>query len=247
MTFVHPTTSSTFYSAMLSNFLNILVILHPLFHIASGSLSSKPDATACPEFRESLQAVKLVFHDAAIPGDLKIDFEPQALLNIAWPPPDPETEPVYTYPGRHLLDNVTFATPTFTATGLHDDNQGPFVIIMLAPDVPASEKPSLREFIGSDFYVTHRRGKGGSVLVNQTVAVAQWRRPHPPRTSPEQRYVFLMYDQPPTFNSTLNLDNTTFRNFDVVDYAVRNGLGDPIAGTFMYIESNASCWRDGCT
>ncbi|KAF9053219.1 phosphatidylethanolamine-binding protein [Panaeolus papilionaceus] len=120
--------------------------------------------------------------------------------------------------------------------------KGPFVIVMFDPDVPATEKPSIRDFIGSDFYVDRQ----SSVLKNRTAAIASWRRPSPPRRSQQERYVFLMYKQPLTFNNTVNLDNTTFRNFDVADYALKNGLSLPIAGTFLNIESNASCWRDGC-
>ncbi|PPQ99236.1 hypothetical protein CVT24_009255 [Panaeolus cyanescens] len=230
---------------MLLNFLNVSLAVSGLLHAAGGTPSSKTSTSSlCPGSQESLDSVKLVFNDARIPDDVKIEFQPQALLNIAWPSPDYETGPTYTYPGRHLRDNLTYTTPMFSATSLPNDKHGPFIILMFTPDVPATEKPSIRDFIGSDFYVTH--GTGGA-LVNQTTPVANWRRPLPPRISQGQRYIFLMYDQPPTFDGPTSLGNTTFRNFDIVDYAVRNGLGDPVAGTFVYIESNASCWRDGCT
>ncbi|KAF9053217.1 hypothetical protein BJ165DRAFT_848877 [Panaeolus papilionaceus] len=52
------------------------------------------------------------------------------------------------------------------------------------------------------------------------------------------------HQQPGGFNHHHHLINT--RHFNLTKYARHRDLGDPIAGTFAYIESKVSCWSDGC-
>ncbi|KAF9053220.1 phosphatidylethanolamine-binding protein [Panaeolus papilionaceus] len=115
---------------------------------------------------------------------------------------------------------------------------------MLDPDAPTPEQPtskSNRHFIGCNYYQTW----GDHVLRNTTQPPSRWYRPLPLPNSREHRYVFLVYSQPKSFDWTIIYERSTHEHFDIAAYAEQNKLGNPIAGNFFWIESNASCWREG--
>ena len=50
------------------------------------------------------------------------------------------------------------------------------------------------------------------------------------------RYVFLLFAQPPAFNSQTELNATTsIQNFNISQFAIDVGLGNPLGGTFMRV------------
>jgi hypothetical protein len=54
-------------------------------------------------------------------------------------------------------------------------------------------------------------------------------------------YVFLIFNQPPGFDSqTLVTPNTSISNFNLSSFAAATGLGAPIGGTFMLVAPDPS-------
>ena len=49
-------------------------------------------------------------------------------------------------------------------------------------------------------------------------------------------YIFLLFEQPRGFNQqTLVNASTSIANFNISQFAIEVGLGNPIAGTFMMV------------
>lgn len=91
------------------------------------------------------------------------------------------------------------------------------------------------------------------VLVNATAAANDFRGPNPPAGSGPHRfvilpclenskvltgsarYVFLLYVQPAGFEYSF-LDLADRAGFNLSGFAVRTGMGDPVAGTYFLTE-----------
>ena len=55
------------------------------------------------------------------------------------------------------------------------------------------------------------------------------------------RYVFFLFNQPDGFNDqTLVNSTTSIANFNISQFAIDVGLGDPIGGTFILVGPDAS-------
>ncbi|KAF9499051.1 PEBP-like protein [Pleurotus eryngii] len=181
----------------------------------------------------SLSAVKKVFDDANIPSDLSIKFSPRALLEVSLP--QTVGDAITLSAGIQLPRNATAGPPSFRIIGAR--SRGPFVIAAVDPDAPTPQTPTasqIRHFLGGNF--TRFR----DTLTNSTPAVSEFRQPTPPAGSPAHRYIFLLFNQPPGFESQTTVTPTTSISlFNISSFAETVGLGNPIAGTFMLVAPDA--------
>ncbi|KAF8644431.1 hypothetical protein AX16_008490 [Volvariella volvacea WC 439] len=182
----------------------------------------------------SLSAVKQAFDKANIPTNLAINFNPQALLQVSLP--QPSAREITLSAGVQLLRNQTAGPPTFSVTGAAQTGLGPFVIASVDPDAPTPQNPTnaqIRHFLGGNFFLSSDRG---GLLSNSTPAISGYRQPTPPAGSDAHRYIFLLYKQPAGFNQqTIVTPSTSIAGFNISNFALRVGLGDPIGGTFMLV------------
>ncbi|KAL0960897.1 hypothetical protein HGRIS_005906 [Hohenbuehelia grisea] len=179
----------------------------------------------------STRAVKRAFDTADIPADLAITFNPSALLEVTFPQ---TSGPAITlHAGIQLPRNATAGPPTFSVLGA--SSRGPFVVAAVDPDAPTPQTPTnaqIRHFLGGDFTTASLSG----ALRNSTAAVSAFRQPTPPAGSDPHRYIFLLFNQPPGFESqTVVTPTTSIALFNISAFASQVGLGNPIAGTFMLV------------
>ncbi|KAJ7643973.1 PEBP-like protein [Roridomyces roridus] len=177
----------------------------------------------------SIADVEEAFVAANIPEDLHITFEPTALLEVSLPQ---ATGSLITLKaGIQVPQNDTAGPPTFQVVG--DVGQGPFVVAAVDPDAPTPQAPTvaqIRHFLGGNF------NNEGGLLVNSTPAISEFLQPSPPAGSDAHRYVFLLFHQSAEFASqTLINGNTSIENFNISAFAAAVDLGNPIAGTFMFV------------
>ncbi|RXW17741.1 hypothetical protein EST38_g8115 [Candolleomyces aberdarensis] len=95
----------------------------------------------------SLSDVTKAFKDAKIPGDLSINFDPQALLDVTFP--QESGKPITLKAGVQLPRNATKGPPNYRLRGLR--YPGPYVIASVDPDAPTPENPSvaqIRHYLG---------------------------------------------------------------------------------------------------
>ncbi|KAG6877102.1 hypothetical protein C0993_010244 [Termitomyces sp. T159_Od127] len=182
-----------------------------------------------------LAVVKQAFEDASIPTDLFINFDPSALLEVTFP--EPGSQPITLHAGVQLPRNATAGPPEF---GVIDDvGEGPFVVATVDPDALTPQDPSeaqIRHFLGPNFFVKCLPGDNVHTLVNRTPAISEFLQPTPPAGSDAHRYIFLLFNQPVSFNAqTLVTPTTPIELFNISAFAAATGLGDPIAGTFMLV------------
>jgi hypothetical protein len=211
----------------------------------------------------SLRVVKKRFNEADIPDDLDISFKPKTLLEVTFPQTG-ITPPLHVHAGGEYDKNETSAIPYYSvlfppsppksgyrpspATQIPILNAeigvGPFVLALLDPDAPKPEDPKnaqYRHFLGANFWMG-TPGEVGLQLLNTTPAITEWTKPAPPDGSDSHRYVFLLYHQPIGFNDQKEVTSETSRGkFNISEFAEKTKLGEPIAGTFMFVGPD----RDG--
>ncbi|TFK69553.1 PEBP-like protein [Pluteus cervinus] len=178
----------------------------------------------------SLNEVVRAFTTANIPTNLNIRFNPTSLLQVDFP--QSASRPVAIHAGIQLPRNQTAGPPLFSADQI--TSRGPFVIAAVDPDAPTPQAPTasqIRHFLGGNFFI-----KDDGVLANNTPAVSNYLQPTPPAGSPAHRYIFLLYNQPSTFNQqTIITPSSPIQSFNISQFAISVGLGNPIAGTFMLV------------
>ncbi|KAJ3483642.1 hypothetical protein NLI96_g6171 [Meripilus lineatus] len=178
-----------------------------------------------------------------IPNDANLDFNPNFILDVTFPQAEGGSVPLSA--GMTLPRGETAIPPIFNlvvpnAKCEADD----FVLAMVDLDAPTPQSPTsaqIRHFLGGDFHFAPL-GKGGAVtFVNSTPAISQYRQPTPPAGSDPHRYVFLVFNQPSGFDEqTVVTPTTSIANFNISDFAIEVGLGNPIAGNFMLVGPVAS-------
>ncbi|KAG6856726.1 hypothetical protein H0H87_001326 [Tephrocybe sp. NHM501043] len=172
-----------------------------------------------------------------IPKALGIDFKPLFLLEVLFP--QLRGGYVTLHVGDHLPQNVTVGPPIIQIIGY--PSHGPFIVMMLDPDVPTPQDPSLaqfRHFFGTDYFVGKGTGRLQAVhtLSNTSTPITPYSQPTPIPGSDPHRYTFLLYEQPPGFaNQSLLIPTTPATLFNISSFANATGLGAPIAGTFMLV------------
>jgi len=180
----------------------------------------------------SLKAVKAAFDATNLPAEIFITFDPTVLLEVTFP----ETgAPITLHAGENVPRNDTVGPPTFRVVG--DAGNGPFVVAAVDPDAPTPQDPTsaqIRHFLGGNFFA--KKLETGSLLVNVTPAISEFRQPTPPAGSDAHRYTFLLFKQPLGFNQqTLVTPATPISLFNISAFAEAVGLGNPIGGTFMRV------------
>ncbi|KAJ8518289.1 hypothetical protein ONZ45_g4627 [Pleurotus djamor] len=182
-----------------------------------------------------LGQVRAAFANANIPEDLSITFNPSTLLEVSLP--QASGSPITLHAGVQLPRDSTAGPPSFSLVGT--TSRGPFVIAAVDPDAPTPQTPTasqIRHFLGGNFFKT---GLGNAIL-NTTAAVSGFLQPTPPAGSPAHRYVFLVFNQPPGFDTqTIVTPSTSISLFNISSFAEQVGLGAPIGGTFMLVAPNA--------
>ncbi|KAF9562555.1 hypothetical protein CPC08DRAFT_633932, partial [Agrocybe pediades] len=111
------------------------------------------------------------------------------------------------------------------------------------PDAPTPQNRSfslVRHSLGSNFY-TVKGSRHQQMLSNTTEAISPYHGTRPIRSSGPHRYIFLMYNQLPDFNSQTVVTNTTSRfYFNLSSFTFETGLGQPLGGNFMLVGPDAS-------
>ncbi|KAJ7726686.1 phosphatidylethanolamine-binding protein [Mycena maculata] len=104
---------------------------------------------------------------------------------------------------------------------------------MVDPDAPTPQNPTFSELchlLGGEFY------NHGGHLVNATPAVSEFVQPAPPAGSDAHRYIFLLFKQSCAFvHQQLINASTSILSLNISQFASAVELGDPLAGTFMYV------------
>ncbi|KAI5121061.1 hypothetical protein M0805_008577 [Coniferiporia weirii] len=192
----------------------------------------------------SLREVEAAFERANVTEVAEITFNPSVLLEVAFPQasgPD-----VLVHAGVQLPRNDTAIPPVFGvqhSTSTHSIS-GTFVVAMVDLDPPTPQMPTeaqIRHFLGGNFALGRPDARGLSLLSNSTPALSDFLQPTPPAGSDPHRYVFLLFQQPPNFNSQTEVNATTsVENFNISQFALDVGLGNPLGGSFMLVGPDPS-------
>ncbi|KLO17322.1 PEBP-like protein [Schizopora paradoxa] len=219
---------------------SLLSIAVTITLISSSTLVSAQDT--------SLAEVKAAFAKADVPEDAHITFEPNTLLEVAFP--QASGRPVLVNAGKQLQQPQTAIPPRFgikspTASQLHQT----FVVSMIDLDAPTPQNPNvsqIRHFLGSNFHIDTESARanrlserfGVGMLVNSTEALSGFLQPTPPAGSDPHRYVFLLFEQPAGFNEKVGQfvnASTPITDFSIATFAKQVGLGNPLGGSFMLV------------
>jgi len=191
----------------------------------------------------SLKVVKDAFDSAKIPEHAYLNFEPITLLQVTFP--QSESSPVLVSAGDQLERNQTGIPPLFGLRHAYSlSASGKFVLAIVDLDPPTPQEPTkaqVRHYLGGNFEVAGKSDAAGvALLSNSTPALTEFRQPTPPAGSDPHRYVFLLYKQPEGFNDQTEVNSTTpAQNFNVSQFALDVGLGDPLGGTFILVGPEA--------
>ncbi|KAG5634815.1 hypothetical protein H0H81_000618 [Sphagnurus paluster] len=199
---------------------------------------------------DTLKSVQDAFNAANIPANLRITFNPSFLLGVSFPSGASVSSPGVQlsvagkfHPLSHAHPHTYADAPTATAkepslflTGASAaDLGGPFVAIMVDPDAPTPQNPTIaqiRHLVAPDLAASAK----SSQLTTATAPISAYIPPGPPAGSPAHRYIILLYKQPPGFkNQKLITPSTGVTNFDVGAFAAATGLGNPVAGNFFRV------------
>ena len=125
---------------------------------------------------------------------------------------------------------------------------------LVDPDAPTPQNPTaaqVRHYLGGDFRIQTVNGVG--LLFNDTPALSEYRQPAPPNTSDPHRsvphvefrchylyifrhsYTWLLYLQSSDFPANIS---TNILNFNISEFALQFGLGQPLAGNYMTVSTN---------
>ncbi|KAH8114695.1 PEBP-like protein [Phellopilus nigrolimitatus] len=193
-----------------------------------------------------LETVKTAFEKANITEAADITFNPIVLLEVSFPQasgPD-----VLVHAGVQLPRNQTAIPPVFgvqssafTRSVAASDS---FVVAMVDLDPPIPQAPTeaeIRHFLGGNFALERPNAGGLSLLANSTPALSEFLQPTPPAGSDPHRYVFLLFEQSPGFNTQTEVNATTsVENFNISQFALDVGLGNPLGGSFMLVGPDPS-------
>lgn len=98
--------------------------------------------------------------------------------------------------------------------------------------------------MNTGFKATKQSVAGGNVLlVSSEKGPATYMGPGPPASDTiAHRYTQLLFKQPSNFKASASaFTNTQARiGFDIVDFAKKNELGEPMAGNFFMVDGRAS-------
>ncbi|THH04117.1 hypothetical protein EW145_g5758 [Phellinidium pouzarii] len=187
----------------------------------------------------SLRTVKVAFDNANIPEDADLIFDPTALLEVSFP--QAASLPVDLIVGERLFRNQTAIPPIFGIqnSAFSSAVKETFVVAMVDLDAPTPQAPTnaqIRHFLGGNFALERPDAHGVALLTNSTPALSEFKQPTPPAGSDPHRYVFLLFEQSPGFNEQADVNTTTpISNFNISQFALDVGLGNPLGGTFMLV------------
>ncbi|KAF5347065.1 hypothetical protein D9758_011655 [Tetrapyrgos nigripes] len=186
----------------------------------------------------STETMKQAFGDAAIVPDVLGQFEPEAVLSVAYNPA--EDHPVYVVSGGNLTGNETSFMPSFWLT-FQDMSllNSTFIITMIDPDAPSPQNRSLsqvRHLVLADVHINGSASEGTvtAQLTNSSAALSEYLAPAPPAGT--HRYIFLLWKAPGGFDKSAVASsfNPVPTGFNVSEFAETFGLGSPVAGTFFF-------------
>jgi len=187
----------------------------------------------------SLVAVKQAFDKADIPSRATIAFDPDTLFEVAFT--QPSGPPVKVKAGIQLQRPQVAIPPSFGIPAAFPAARsgGKFVVAMVDLDAPTPQQPNvsqIRHFLGGDFTPLRPNAAGVALLSNSSPALSEFQQPTPPAGSDPHRYVFFLFEQSRAF-ATQKLINTTtpITSFNISQFALEVGLGQPLGGTFMLV------------
>ncbi|KAI5121060.1 hypothetical protein M0805_008576 [Coniferiporia weirii] len=192
----------------------------------------------------SLRTVKAAFDNANIPEDANFIFNPTALFEVSFL--QAASPPIHVTAGVQLARNQTAIPPTFgiQRSAFSHNVGGNFVVAMVDLDAPTPQAPTnaqIRHFLGGNFALERPDARGLALLTNSTPALSEFQQPTPPAGSDPHRYVFFLFEQSPGFNKQTEVNSTTpISNFNISQFALDVGLGNPIGGTFMLVGPDPS-------
>ena len=141
---------------------------------------------------------------------------------------------------------------------------------MVDLDPPTPQAPTeaqIRHFLGGNFNLGRTNSRGVQLLSNSTPAISEFLQPTPPAGSDPHRYyhyfntisisylcvwiwlilfryVFLLFQQPAGFNQQMEISAVTpIENFNISQFAIDVGLGNPLGGTFIRVGPDSSEWK----
>ncbi|EMD39700.1 hypothetical protein CERSUDRAFT_121915 [Gelatoporia subvermispora B] len=135
----------------------------------------------------------------------------------------------------------TGVVPQFAISANMSSPSG-FVVTAVDLDAPFRDDPALAQwihFIGGGFMPELADPGADVVMLSSTVdPVMSWADPNPQGIQ-AHRYVFLLWEQSPQFESQKVVKPDQFRGlFNTSKFAEEVGLGSPIGGTYMLVASN---------
>ncbi|KAF8609940.1 PEBP-like protein [Ceratobasidium sp. AG-I] len=188
--------------------------------------------------RPSLKEVKTLFKEAKIVPDLLPVFKPSSLLYLTYGNSSLRSAAGLVLPGKKFAKDVTEDKPEISLEG--PGWPGAYVFFLLDPDAPSRSDPKwaqVRHMFAGNLTVSDKWGPvpNSVVLKNLTGAVNDYMPPAPPAGTGPHRYVALLYAQPRDFDYSF-LNTTARKGFNLTEFAVRSGLGTPLAGTFLTVK-----------
>ncbi|KAH9939983.1 phosphatidylethanolamine-binding protein [Amylocystis lapponica] len=190
----------------------------------------------------SVADVQQAFLEANIIPDVLSSFNPTAILDVIFTDPVSNTSLVVD-PGVNMTIEQTANEPRFLFTTVDTslENQT-FVLVMIDPDAPTPEDPTLSQILyllAGDFHSEGNQSTGAS-LVNSTAAIMPFLPPAPPTGSVAQRSIQLLFIQPPGFDENalqyVNVSSSMSarQDWNLTAFSQGVGLGSPVAGNFFY-------------
>ncbi|KAF8492200.1 phosphatidylethanolamine-binding protein [Russula emetica] len=214
--------------------LTTTLVLSFLCHLAN--------AVSCHDSALDITAIENDFENASIVPDLLPSFFPSALMNVSYPAigtifsgenvstqqvaPTPNVAITPASPGVATVGNFTIMMVDAGAAGTNGSSGLPLLWLVnyatLQDVLLPSGCPSLN--VSTD---------GGLAIVNYT-------SPLPFADTGMNRYVILVFPQPPSFSPPKNPSdpiNGIDLTFNLTDYMASSNLSPPIAGMFFEIQS----------
>ncbi|KAH6921130.1 hypothetical protein HPB50_027881 [Hyalomma asiaticum] len=174
--------------------------------------------------RDKLEPKTDLWTAAGLVKDLSLDAAPVALLKVAY-----RSVPVII--NGTLTPEQTAEAPAVSLVGAINCIP-PFALLMLDPDAPSRENPSLRNWLHwmvINAHTTRRLDKGQQVV--------RYNGPTPPEGTGPHRYVFLAFCQGGKRAKAIKLKPWVRKKFNLKKFRRRIGDTVPFGGTFFYAEN----------
>jgi phosphatidylethanolamine-binding protein len=216
--------------------LTTTLVLSFLGHLAN--------AVSCNDSGLDITAIKADFENASIVPDLLPSFFPSALMNVTYPA-------IGTiFSGENVSTQQVAPTPNVAITPANSSvpTTGNFTLMMIDAGAagPGTNESSGLPLLWLVNYATLQDlllpsgCPSLNVSTDGGLAIVNYTSPLPFADTGMNRYVILVFPQPPSFSPPANFSSPITDidlSFNLTDYIASSNLSPPIAGMFFEIQS----------